>query len=184
MLLTKNGNFVIHAIDQKWNVPEMYPGILPQQWDMRPHCHDDVPQLKKVQIYRIYRCHDDGIYLTPVAMTTGYIRYIHLWFPLISSVKVVYSSIYTRNNSSVHYTPTRVEGVTHAVLDIFCSYYLLAMFSCYVVKFMTVAIIQHLITLTTACYTIKKYCLANTTSTIISAAHALAMCKIRTFIVC
>ena len=25
---------VIHAIDQNWNAPEMYPGILPQQWDI------------------------------------------------------------------------------------------------------------------------------------------------------
>ena len=46
-------------------------------------------------ISNISRCHDDGIYLTPVAMTTGYIRYIHLWFPLISSVKVVYILLIT-----------------------------------------------------------------------------------------
>ena len=25
---------VMQAIDQKWNVPEMYPGILPQQWSI------------------------------------------------------------------------------------------------------------------------------------------------------
>ena len=45
--------------------------------------------LKCTQAY----CHNNGTYETPVAMTTGYIRYIHLWFPLILSVKVVYSII-------------------------------------------------------------------------------------------
>ena len=27
--------------------------------------------------------HGNGICLAPIVMTTGYIRYIHLWFPLI-----------------------------------------------------------------------------------------------------
>ena len=43
-------------------------------------------------ISNISHCHDYQIYLTPAAMTTGYIRFIHLWFPLILSVKVVYNT--------------------------------------------------------------------------------------------
>ena len=74
MLLTKNGMFLKCT---------------------QTHCHNngtyETPDAMTMgHISNISRCRDDGIYLTPVAMTTEYIRYIHLWFPLILSVKVVY----------------------------------------------------------------------------------------------
>ena len=81
MLLTKNGMFLkctqayCHS-NGTWDPVAMTMGY--------------IVAMTTGYISNISRCHDDGIYLTPVAMTTGYIRYIHLWFPLISSVKVVY----------------------------------------------------------------------------------------------
>jgi len=52
---------------------EMYPVVMPWQWDVSQN---------------ISRYHGIGIYLMSVAMTMGHIRYIHLWFPYIWSVKV------------------------------------------------------------------------------------------------
>ena len=46
-------------------------------------------------------------------MTTGYIRYIHLWFPLILSVKVVY--VYIKLTHSSQYVATYVDTYTYMV---------------------------------------------------------------------
>ena len=45
-----------------------------------------------------------------------------------------FDTSFDMNNSSVHYTPTRavIEGVTRAVLDIFCSYFaVISAISCF-----------------------------------------------------